>query len=51
MADLLVGFVLGLLVGWNLLPQPTWVKTGWGWAWGKFKKVAAQDSTDTSNTA
>jgi hypothetical protein len=21
-----VGFVAGLIVGWNLFPQPTWVK-------------------------
>lgn len=26
MFELLLGFVAGLLVGWNLLPQPQWVK-------------------------
>lgn len=26
MFELLLGFVAGLLVGWNLLPQPHWVK-------------------------
>lgn len=27
MFELLLGFVVGLLVGWNLLPQPEWVKS------------------------
>ena len=26
--DIIIGFVLGLIVGWNFLPQPTNVK-GW----------------------
>ena len=26
--DIIIGFVLGLIVGWNFLPQPTTVK-GW----------------------
>lgn len=25
MVELLIGFVAGLLVGWNLLPQPEWI--------------------------
>jgi hypothetical protein len=25
MVDLLVGVVIGLIIGWNLLPQPQWV--------------------------
>lgn len=25
MFDLLLGVAIGLLVGWNLLPQPAWV--------------------------
>lgn len=26
MADVIIGLVVGLLIGWNLLPQPAWVK-------------------------
>ena len=26
MFEILLGFVAGLVVGWNLLPQPTWVR-------------------------
>jgi hypothetical protein len=26
MLELAVSFAAGLVVGWNLLPQPTWVK-------------------------
>lgn len=26
MMTLFLGFIAGLLVGWNLLPQPEWVK-------------------------
>lgn len=26
MFGILLGFIAGLLVGWNLLPQPEWVK-------------------------
>jgi hypothetical protein len=29
MFELIIGFVAGLVVGWNLLPQPTWVKGLW----------------------
>lgn len=24
--ELVLGFVVGLIVGWNFLPQPTWAK-------------------------
>jgi hypothetical protein len=27
MLTLLFGMAIGLVVGWNLLPQPQWVKT------------------------
>lgn len=27
MFDTMVGIVVGLLIGWNLLPQPAWVKS------------------------
>ena len=26
----------GLLVGWNVLPQPAFVKAGWTWVAAKF---------------
>lgn len=29
MLELIVGFAVGLVVGWNLLPQPAWVKNLW----------------------
>jgi len=29
MFDVLIGFAVGLVVGWNLLPQPAWVKNLW----------------------
>ena len=25
MIEVLIGFVVGLVVGWNFLPQPTWI--------------------------
>jgi hypothetical protein len=29
MTDLLIGVAIGLVVGWNFLPQPQWVKDLW----------------------
>jgi len=29
MSDLLIGVVIGLVVGWNFLPQPQWVRDLW----------------------
>lgn len=29
MFEVLIGFAAGLVVGWNLLPQPAWVKKLW----------------------
>lgn len=29
MLTLATGFIAGLVVGWNLLPQPQWVKDLW----------------------
>lgn len=31
-------FGIGLIVGWNLLPQPTWVKNLYDKVLAKFKK-------------
>lgn len=42
MVSALFWFVVGLLVGWNLLKQPEWVKAGVdkvvGWVKGLFGK-------------
>ena len=27
MIDLIIAFVAGLLVGWNIFPQPSWVRS------------------------
>lgn len=27
MLDTIIGIVIGLLIGWNLLPQPVWVRS------------------------
>jgi hypothetical protein len=27
MLDTIIGIVIGLLIGWNLLPQPAWVRS------------------------
>lgn len=29
MSDLFLGIIIGLLVGWNVLPQPVWAKVLW----------------------
>ena len=38
MFELLVGFVGGLVVGWNLLPQPEWVNDLWSKFFGKSEE-------------
>ena len=25
--ELVLGFLVGLVIGWNFLPQPVWIKT------------------------
>ncbi len=30
-------FIIGLLIGWNVLPQPFWVKALWDRAVNKIK--------------
>ena len=39
MTDYLAVFGIGLVVGWNLLPQPVWVKNIWDKIIAKFKKT------------
>lgn len=36
MFELLIGAGIGLLVGWNLLPQPKWVADLWAKATGSL---------------
>lgn len=38
MTNILIGFALGLLVGWNFLPQPEFVKNLVEKVTGYFKK-------------
>lgn len=38
MFEFVLGFLAGLVVGWNLLPQPAFVKDAWSWVVGKIKE-------------
>lgn len=38
MTRLVIGFVVGLIIGWNVLPQPQWAKNIWDKIVAKFKK-------------
>jgi hypothetical protein len=38
MLDTFLVFSAGLLVGWNVLPQPAWCKALWDKFVAKFKK-------------
>jgi hypothetical protein len=35
-------FVLGLVIGWNVLPQPEWIKTAYDWVVAKIKEWLPQ---------
>lgn len=37
MLDILLAFAAGLLVGWNVLPQPKWVQNLWSKATASFE--------------
>jgi hypothetical protein len=41
MGNLIIGGVIGLLIGWNVLPQPTWVKVLWVKVVAKIKSKDA----------
>lgn len=45
MARLLIGFVVGLIIGWNILPQPAWAKSLWDKLMAKFHKKPAEPET------
>jgi len=53
--NFILGVIVGLLIGWNLLPQPEFVRQGWGWGWGNLKKVLNEKeeikTQDSANTA
>lgn len=38
MGYFIVGALVGLIVGWNLLPQPAWAKSLWDKLMSKIKK-------------
>jgi hypothetical protein len=48
MFELLMGFAAGLVVGWNFLPQPAWIKNLFK---GKTTINVNVGSNTTSNTA
>jgi hypothetical protein len=39
MGTAIVCFVIGLLIGWNVFPQPLWVKAIWEKVAAKFKNT------------
>lgn len=39
--SVIVGFGVGLLVGWNVLPQPKWVASLWAKAVKKIKSLGS----------
>lgn len=44
--DFIVGIIVGLIVGWNLLPQPAWVRAAYQWAYRKLQGWAAKLTDD-----
>ena len=42
MSDTIFGICIGLIVGWNLLPQPAVVKRAYDWAYRKLQGLAAK---------
>jgi len=52
MTDILLGFVAGLIVGWNFFPQPGWIKSFLAQlGLGKGKVTINVGDKDDSNTA
>jgi hypothetical protein len=44
MLDKILFFAAGLIIGWNVLPQPVWVKTLYDGAVTKIKKLVTPKS-------
>lgn len=44
MLDYVLAFVVGLIVGWNVLPQPAWVKALYQLAIDKVKSLFSKNS-------
>jgi hypothetical protein len=42
--DKLLFFAVGLIIGWNVLPQPAWVKALYDGAVAKIKKLVTPKS-------
>jgi hypothetical protein len=40
MIEIILAFAAGLIIGWNVLPQPEWVKNIWTKIIGWFKPAA-----------
>ncbi len=38
MFTMILAFSAGLLIGWNLLPQPGWVKRAWDFVASKIRR-------------
>jgi hypothetical protein len=38
MSDILLGLGIGIILGWNVLPQPAFAKSIYDWVVSKFKK-------------
>jgi len=48
MGKLIFGFIVGLIIGWNILPQPVWVKSLWNKIMSKFKKHPSEPADSSS---
>lgn len=44
MFNYLIVFLAGLIVGWNVLPQPAWVRNGYQLVVAKIKDLFAKNS-------
>jgi len=42
MTDYIIAVGIGLLIGWNLLPQPEWIENLWAKLVAKIKNLSAK---------
>lgn len=45
MADILLGVIIGLFIGWHV-PQPVWIKNWSGWLVAKVKNQIKRDAKE-----
>jgi len=45
MTRLVIGFIIGLIIGWNILPQPAWAKR----LWDKFMSLFHKKPSKTED--